>query len=189
MNKKIAVIGMVLILVPTLVSLGALAQEEQKIEEIGQWKSARIIGLKFEGNQTFNTTADVFYFTISDGRNSLIKIFGDFLYKRAVFKVDAITENVTELAPDENGTYTLEMPLPGSYMIGIITAPTLEIPLIGKYITPTYQSSVEVIREQKSGFLSTESEGIPPFLLILSIALVVAITVSIVVYLYRRQKE
>ncbi len=154
--SKTTIIGIVLMLIPAM-SMGALAQEqEQGIEavEIGQWKSARLIGVVFEANnQTYNTTNSTFYFTIADARNSLSAIPSGMLYQTAVYTVE-IANNTTkavQLQPDGNGTYTLEMKEPGNYTIGILSAPQFSIPLCGNFITPAYQSQITVVRE-KSGW-------------------------------------
>lgn len=187
MSKKIrlwvAVIALTLLIVPSLMTAGAQEEEMKQVKEIGQWVSARVIGMKFEpaGNETYTTTEEVFCFTIRDSRNTLTSIVSDTLYMKAVFAIsqENNTAKTTELAPDENGIYALKMPEPGNYSIGIAAGPVVAVPIIGNLITPTYSSQITVVRE---------AQGIPLMTILIVIGLLIA-AVAVVAMLLRYIKS
>ncbi len=150
--NKMIVIGMVLMLIPAM-SLGALAQEQEGVKpvEIGQWKSARLIGVVFESaNTTYTTENDTFYFTIPDTRSGIRKGPSDMLYQKIVFdvKFENNTTNATQLQPDEKGIYKIDTKEPGNYTILVVSAPAFPpIPIIGDRITPTQSTQITVVRE------------------------------------------
>ncbi len=155
MNKKIIGIGMVLMLIPAMIGFTALAQEQEQEADrgllFGQFKSKRLIAMSFESAQTKNitTTDSEISFYISDGRNSLSRISSDLLYdKIALVYYENDTANATTIQPDKNGVFTVALPKTGTYTIGIILQPSIPIPLIGEFITPTDTDTIIVIKHR-----------------------------------------
>ena len=192
MNKKIIVIGVVLLMIPSIMGSFAAAQEEQVVEEVGQWISVKIIAMKFEGIDTINVTEDVFYFTIADSRGSIGKIISDLLYSRAVFYVP-LNENAVEIIADENGIYALNMNLPGEYVLGFASAPIIQLPIIGKFLTPAFTESIIVVKEVgiKPGFFAgsgsdPESYQFPYWIIALCSGVLLF---AISIYILKKRKE
>ena len=192
MNSKIIVIGVVLLMIPGIMGSFVAAQEEQVVEEVGQWISVRIIAMKFEGIDTINVTEDVFYFTIADSRGSIGKIISDLLYNNAVFYIPMFGDT-TKLTPDANGIYTLNTEMSGEYVLGFASAPIIQLPIIGKFLTPAFTESIIVVKEVgiKPGFFAgsgsdPESYQFPYWIIALCSGVLLF---AISIYILKKRKE
>ena len=164
MNKRIIVLGIALLMIPGIMGSFTAAQEGQTVEELGQWISVRIIAMKFDPVVSPNTALggpikiisenDMFYFKIADQRRGIGKIISDLLYNNAVFYVP-LSSNAVEISPDANGIYALNTELAGEYVLGFASAPIIQLPIIGKFLTPGFTESIVVVREVKKGFFSS----------------------------------
>ena len=160
MNKKVIVIGMVLMLIPAMITAMAAAQEEEFREEtpviqIGSWKTARLTNLVFEPMiaqyDTNNKTIDLY---IEDQAGGIRGIIPGIMMQKGVFVVyENETDNRTALVPDAYGIYTLDMPKTGNYTVVIMTAPSMNIPLVGDFLFPGSMGSVVICREYEFPYI------------------------------------
>ncbi len=143
-NKKTIVIGMVLLLIPSLMATITVAQEETDVIQIGSWQVRRLTNLVFEPMIVgYNTTTSIKEFYIEDQGGGIMGIIPGIMMRKGVWVVyENATDNRTALSPDASGIYTLEMPQTGNYTVIVMTAANINIPLIGNLLFPGSTSAV-----------------------------------------------
>ena len=148
-NKKVIVIGAVLLLIPTLtMGISAAQEEEADIIQIGSWQAQRFTNLVFVPEiGGFNTTSKTVDFYINDQAGGIKGIIPGLIMQKGVLVVyENDSANATQLTPDEAGIYTLELPQTGNYTILVLTQPMINIPIIGKFLFPGSSNTIAIHR-------------------------------------------
>ena len=140
-------------LIPAMITAMAAAQEEEFREEtpviqIGSWKTAGLTNLVFEPMIVqYNTTENTMDLYIEDQAGGIRGIIPGIMMQKGVFVVyENETDNRTALVPDAYGIYTMDMPKTGNYTIVVMTAPSMNIPLVGDFLFPGSVGSVVICR-------------------------------------------